>query len=107
VALSRVKELRLTDAKLVELYESELGLWRDLAAHAYTFAKTNIAGPGEIRPDDVVPVLRPVLEVTPALRSFLAARNLRQQYWYEWFAELILDRLWPELERGAGGKEAR
>lgn len=97
MALSRVKELRLTDAKLVELYEAETDLWRGLAEHAFTYAKTNIAGQGDIRQDDVVPTLRPVLEVTPTLRDFLAERRLRQQYWYEWFGELILDRLWDEL----------
>jgi hypothetical protein len=66
--------------------------------------KNYIAAAGTIRQDDVVPALQPVLEVTPALREFLAGRSLRQQYWYEWFAELIIDRLWDELEQaGEGG----
>src|SRR5204863_407500 len=30
-------------------------------------------------------------------RTYLAARKLTQQYWYLWFAELIVDRLWPHL----------
>jgi hypothetical protein len=104
MALNRVKELRLTDAGLVGLYEGELELWRELAEHAYEYAKNYIAAAGTIRQDDVVPALQPVLEVTPALREFLASRSLRQQYWYEWFAELIIDRLWDELEQaGEGG----
>jgi hypothetical protein len=104
MALNRVKELRLDDAGLVGLYEEDLKLWRELARHAYQYAKNYIAAPGTIRQDDVVPALQPVLEVTPALREFLAGRSLRQQYWYEWFAELIIDRLWGELhEPGAGG----
>jgi hypothetical protein len=104
MALNRVKELRLTDAGLVGLYEGELELWRELAEHAYEYAKNYIAAASTIRQDDVVPALQPVLEVTPALREFLAGRSLRQQYWYEWFAELIIDRLWDELEQaGEGG----
>jgi hypothetical protein len=105
VALNHVKELRLTDAGLVDLYEENLTLWRELAEHAYEYAKNYIAAAGAIRQDDVVPALQPVLEVTPALREFLAGRSLRQQYWYEWFAELVIDRLWDDLDQAgkAGG----
>ena len=103
MALNRVKELRLADAKLVELYERELPLWRGLAEHAYRYAKEYIAAAGTLRQDDVVPALQPALEVTPALREFLAKRNLRQQYWYEWFAELIIDRLWTDLTAASKG----
>ncbi len=97
MALSRVKELRLGDAGLIDLYEAEIKLWRELAQHAYGYARDRIAVGSHIRQDDVVPALRPVLEVTATLRVFLAKRSLRQQYWYEWFAELIIDRLWDEL----------
>lgn len=105
MALNHVKELRLTDAGLVDLYEENLTLWRELAEHAYEYAKNYIAAAGAIRQDDVVPALQPVLEVTPALREFLAGRSLRQQYWYEWFAELVIDRLWDDLDQAgkAGG----
>jgi hypothetical protein len=27
----------------------------------------------------------------------LAGRKLSQNYWYTWFAELIVDRLWSDL----------
>jgi hypothetical protein len=98
MALNRVKELRLRDAKLIELYERDLELWRAMADQAYTYAGRYIAASGAgIRQDDVVPALLPVLEVTPELRTFLERAKLRQQYWYEWFAELIIDRLWPTL----------
>jgi hypothetical protein len=104
MALSRVKELRLRDARLTELYEQKLDLWRAMARQAYAYAGGYIEKSGaEIRQDDVVPTLQPVLEVTPELRQFLERGKLRQQYWYEWFAELIIDRLWPEISAGKGG----
>ncbi|HMB19353.1 MAG TPA: hypothetical protein VKO41_08600 [Gaiellaceae bacterium] len=43
------------------------------------------------------PTLRPVLDVTPELRVYLDRKKLRQQYWYEWFAELIIGGLWDDL----------
>lgn len=107
MALDRVKELRLRDAKLIELYERDLELWRAMAEQAYKYAGRYIEASGAaIRQDDVVPALLPVLEVTPELRTFLERAKLRQQYWYEWFAELIIDRLWPTLTSG-GSNEPR
>src|SRR6266516_3788999 len=105
MALSLLKEQRLRDARLVDLYEDKLDLWQVMAQHAYAYAVQYIQASGaQIRQDDVVPVLQPVLEVTPELRRFLERAKLRQQYWYEWFAELIVDRLWAELTGGGDGR---
>lgn len=30
--------------------------------------------------------------------SYLSEQRLSQNYWYTWFAELIVDRVWDELE---------
>jgi hypothetical protein len=104
MALSLVKELRLHDAGLIGLYEEELALWTAMARQAYAYAGGYIEASGAaIRQDDVVPTLRPVLEVTPELRVFLDREKLRQKYWYEWFAELIVDRLWGDLTANGGG----
>jgi hypothetical protein len=101
MALNLVKEMRLQDAGLLDLYEKELKLWRAMAEHAYSYTAGYVEGSGtRVRPDDVVPTLQPVLEVTPELRQFLERKKLRQHYWYEWFAELVIDRLWKELIRG-------
>jgi hypothetical protein len=54
----------------------------------------------EIRPDDVTALLIAELEVTPEFRNYLAKKKLKQKYRSEWFAELIIDRVWPELNGG-------
>jgi hypothetical protein len=106
MALNLVKELRLEDAGLIALFEKEQELWRAMARQAYAYAAGYIEASGaHIRQDDVVPALQPVLEVTPELRLFLDREKLRQQYWYEWFAELVIDRLWNELMQGNGGRD--
>lgn len=100
MALNLVKEMRLQDAGLIDLYDKELKLWRVMAEQAYTYTAAYVEASGAtVRPDDVVPALQPVLEVTPELRQFLEREKLRQHYWYEWFAELVIDRLWLELNR--------
>jgi hypothetical protein len=96
VALSLNKLKRLGDASLVALFEEDKKLWTAMAKDAYGYTHKFIGG--EVRPDDVVPTLVPALEVSDRLRNYLAARKLSQNYWYVWFAELIVDRLWSELQ---------
>jgi hypothetical protein len=95
VALSLNKLKRLGDAGLTELFEQDQKLWTAMAKDAYGYTRKFIGA--EVRPDDVVPTLVPALEVSDRLRTFLAGKKLTQQYWYTWFAELIVDRLWAGL----------
>ena len=96
MALSLNKLKRLTDAGLVELFEEDRKLWTAMAKDAHTYTRKFIGK--EVRPDDVVPTLVPALEVSDRLRPFLAGRKLTQNYWYTWFAELLVDRLWSDLK---------
>ena len=96
MALSLNKLKRLTDAGLVELFENDLKLWTAMAKDAFGYTRKFIGT--DVRPDDVVPTLVPALEVSDRLRTFLASRKLTQNYWYTWFAELVVDRLWPDLK---------
>ena len=95
MALSLNKLKRLGDAGLVELFDEDRKLWTAMAKDAYGYTRRFIGA--EVRPDDVVPTLVPALEVSDRLRTYLAGRKLTQQYWYAWFAELIVDRLWSGL----------
>jgi len=96
VALSLNKLKRLSDAGLVEFFEQDRKLWMAMAKDAYGYTRKFIGK--EVRPDDVVPTLVPALEVSDRLRTYLAGRKLAQNYWYTWFAELIVDRLWSDLD---------
>jgi hypothetical protein len=97
-SLNKLK--RLEDAGLTDLFEDDPKLWRAMAIDAYSYTSKFVLDSGHaVRREDVVPTLMPALEVSDKLRSFLAQRELTQAYWYTWFAELIVDRLWPELDR--------
>jgi hypothetical protein len=99
MGLTATKSLRLEDAGLVELFTKKKTLWQPLAQNAYDYVSGGLEESGEpVRPDDLIPMLIPVLEVTAELREFLAEEKLTQKYWYEWFAELIVDRVWNDLE---------
>ena len=97
MALTQKKLQDLKDASLVSLFQDDTTAWMAKAKHAYTATHAYIK---EIRPDDVTALLVAELEVTPEFRNYLARKKLKQKYWSEWFAELIIDRLWPELHVG-------
>lgn len=101
MALTQKKLQDLKDASLTSLFEHDDEAWKAKAKHAYTATHAFIK---EIRPDDVTALLIAELEVTPEFRSYLARKKLKQKYWSEWFAELIIDRFWSELEVDDGRK---
>jgi hypothetical protein len=96
VALSLNKLKRLEDAGLTGLFDADRKLWTAMTKDAYVYTRKFVGG--EVRPDDVVPTLVPALEVSDRLRTFLAQQRLTQRYWYEWFGELMVDRLWSDLQ---------
>jgi len=95
VALNLNKLKRLEDAGLAELFEHDRKLWTAMAKNAYAYTRKFVGA--EVRPDDVVPTLVPALEVSDRLRTFLAQKKLTQNYWYTWYGELLVDRLWDDL----------
>jgi hypothetical protein len=97
MALTQKKLQDLKDASLCKLLDDDAPEWKAKARHAYSATHGFIK---EIRPDDVVPLLVAELEVTPEFRNYLAKKKLKQKYWSEWFAELIIDRFWSELKGG-------
>ncbi len=97
MALTQKKLQDLRDASLSTLLENDTASWKAKAKHAYIATHAYIK---EIRPDDVTALLVAELEVTPEFRNYLARKKLKQRYWSEWFAELIVDHFWSELNKG-------
>lgn len=98
MALTARKSLRLEDAELDKFYEANQELWESMAQDAYNYAAEPVKKAGEpVRQDDVLAVLVPALEITQLLREFLANGSLRQQFWFTYFGEYIIDREWPTL----------
>lgn len=109
MGLTAQKSLDLEGADLDDLFKEDKKLWTSMAKQAYGYVADFVKEADEpVRPDDLIPVLVPVLEITEKLRIFLAENGLNQKYWYTWFGELIVDRVWKELNKktvtkGKGG----
>jgi hypothetical protein len=93
-------ELELRDAGLIDFFLLHKPAFKAMAETAYHYTKTYVQPTGiPVRRDDVAGSLVSALETNEKLRDFLASHRLRQKYQYRRFADLILDRLWEELER--------
>ena len=104
MALNATKSKRLEDAGLDQYFGQHRPLWHQKARRAHDYAKAFVVESGEeVRQDDVVPLLVPALEVFDDFRDHLATQKLTQKYWYTYFAELIVDRLWGDLADQEGG----
>jgi hypothetical protein len=69
------------------------------ARKAYLYASDYVEeSAGKVRVDDVAAPLVLALKVGDPLSDYLASRKLTQKYWYDRFADYILDQLWAEVQ---------
>ncbi len=83
----------------MKFFDGSRPAFKEIAGRSYEFAHDNVLATGlPLRRDDVSKSIRIALVTNETLRDCLAEKKLRQQFWYERFADLIVDRLWKELE---------
>jgi hypothetical protein len=97
MGLSLVIEQALRDVDLITFYENDSAPWEKLASETYDYVKGHFPTGSKIRRDDVAEALISYLQVNESLTDFLKQNKLRQQYWFERFADLIIDRTWDEI----------
>jgi len=99
VGLTAEVEMSLSDAGLIDFFNDHNPAFRAVAARAFAYAYDNVHPTGlPLRRDDVATSLVDALVINQDLRDYLTDKKLRQKFWYQRFADLILDRLWEELE---------
>lgn len=100
MGLTAEVELSLRDAGLIDFYDANMDAFEEVTKKSFDFAADQVAEISlPLRRDDVGTFLVPALRTNEKLREELAAKKLRQKYWYERFADLILDRRFEELAK--------
>jgi ferritin len=100
MALTAETLKHLEAAGLAKFFADHRQLYLDKARKAYQYASDYVQESGErVRIDDVAAPLVLALKVGDPLSDFLAGRKLMQQYWYDRFADYVLDQLWDEVRR--------
>jgi hypothetical protein len=98
MALTAEEIQNLRDASLIDFFNAHKDLYRAKAKNAYQYTKDYVDGAGEpVRVDDVAGPLVLALKVGDPLVAYLAKKKLTQKYWYNWFADYVLDQMWGEM----------
>jgi hypothetical protein len=92
MALTEAKIKDLEDKKFDALYTQHNAAWTEHAKTAWAYAKANITGGRDPRPDDVAKVLFPMLQVNDDLRKHQEDNAARARRYVEWFVEYVIDK---------------
>ena len=99
MALTAQKVQALTDKGFPKLFTDHKNLWKAKAQEAYDYTAKFVRLTGQpVRPDDVLPILEPALELSQEFSDFREANRLTQKYWRTYFGDFVLDSLWDQLE---------
>ena len=97
MSLTLEAEQRLRKVSLVTLFTDHQAAWTAAAQRTYQFITDGFPANAAVRPDDVAKALLPILEVNEQLKTKLAREKLTQKYWVKDFTDLIIERVWPNI----------
>ena len=96
MSLDTEKLHRLTGKGFDKLYERERAMFAAMAHKALEYSKTCVP-PGErVRIGDVVAVIQNAVRILPSFEKHLREKKLTQKYWQLWFAEYIVEQVFPQ-----------
>ena len=100
MALTAEEVQNLRNASLIDFFNANKALYVAKAKSAYQYASAYVDAAGEpVRVDDVAGPLILALKVGDPVIPYLARKKLTQKYWYNWFADYILDSVWKEVSK--------
>jgi hypothetical protein len=96
MSLTLEKLHRLRGKGFDKLYEDHADKWIEMANNAKTYAETFISGNDAVRPGDISEIFKNAIKVDPHFEAHVKGK-LPQKYWIEWFADYILDQIYPSI----------
>jgi len=98
MSLDTEKLHRLKSKSFDTLFAATPDKFREMADKALEYAKTCVQPGEKVRTGDVVSVIQNAVRIDPAFEAHLKSRSLTQKYWQVWFAEYIVEQVYPQPE---------
>ncbi len=98
MSLDTEKLHRLTGKQFDKLYSKDPAKYAEMAQKALVYAKTCVPEGEKVRLGDVVNVIQNAVRILPSFEAHLRDKKLTQRYWQLWFAEFILEQVFPQPE---------
>lgn len=101
MALKAIEELKLERVGLIKFFEKNKAHYQELAQDAYNYTAKFLQATGlPVRQDDVAGHLKAALEIDQKLTDARDTNRATQNYFVQFFTNLVLDRLWGEISNG-------
>jgi hypothetical protein len=98
MSLDTAKLHRLNGKSFDKLYEGSAEKWNEMVASARDYAQTCVGVGEKVRIGDVVEVVQNAIRIDPTFEKYVKSKTLPQKFWVSWFAEYIVDRVYPQPE---------
>jgi hypothetical protein len=98
MSLDTEKLHRLTGKQFDRLYSQNPAKYTEMAHKALSYAETCIPAGERVRLGDVVSVIQNAVRIDPAFEKHLRDKKLTQNFWQAWFAEYIVEQVFPQPE---------
>ena len=96
MGLTLEKLHRLEDKGFNTLYDKHKAKWDETVENAKTYARTFIEKDEKLRPGDLAEILQSAIKVDPDFEEYVKGKSLTQKYWITYFADYILDQVYPQ-----------
>jgi hypothetical protein len=87
---------RLKSKSFDMLHSTHAQKWKEMVTNAKTYAQTCVTDGDKARIGDVVIVVQNAIRIDPAFEQHMKSRGLTQKYWVAWFAEYIVEAVYPQ-----------
>lgn len=98
MSLDTEKIHRLNSKQFDKLYSSDPKMYAEMAETALEYARTCVPDGEKVRLGDLVAVITNAVRILPSFEAHLQKKKLTQRYWQVWFAEYILEQVFPQPE---------
>jgi hypothetical protein len=97
MALTLVEEQKLEGAGLVTYLGTHQAHWLATLKGTHGFLKASLPSGTQIRPDDVATSMLLLVQTDEDLQAYLVGKGLKQQFWFKYFTNLIIDKFWSQI----------
>ena len=98
MSLDTFKQHRLIGKGFDELYKNHSKKWNAMVEKAVEEVRTCIEPKEAVKAGDVVASVEHGIKISKEFEAHLDTKKLIQQYWARWFAEYIVEQIYPHAE---------
>lgn len=96
MSLDTEKLHRLKGKSFDKLYTDHALKWKQMVGKARDYAQTCVGAGEKVRIGDVVAVVQNAIRIDPTFEKHTKEKSLPQKFWVTWFAEYIVDCVYPQ-----------